>query len=768
MAQWTDDPELAAIFAAEVEEKLASLRDGLIKLEDQPNPKALIASLFRDAHTVKGSARALGLEGVVSLSHRAEDLLGALRDGRFVVRRDLVDVLLVAADGISRSMPGSTRPVVDEDLAALVAALDQALDGVDPVTVPKLGGATAAAEETVVAPVAEAADEPVAESTDQPESAQPETSARPEPNRGGLTIRVATRRVHDLLDVVGETELDARRVDRTSGLITAMAAEQMQWSKSLRLAVTAHPDVPPEIAESVYAIGALGDRLQAAARDLRGRVEDTQLGLAQVREGAMGLAMVPVRRVVASFPQLLREVSSATGKDVRLVLEGEDVELDTRVLDAVADALKHLVTNAVDHGCELPEERIARGKPARATVRVSARAAGSTVVIAVGDDGAGIDEDELRALAVTRGVLPADTTLAGPALLSTLFLPGFSTRAFVTEVSGRGVGLDVVRTAVDELGGTIDIETKLGAGTTFVITLPVTLGILRCLIARIGDERYALPVTNVVETVNLRDANTQTVAGASVLVRRDQSIPLADLGTALNVAGARTQRAAVVVRYGGASEQLAWAVDELESELELVVKDLGGFLGRMPSVSGATIDADGGVMLLLDLRELAVQQLRHGAPIMLAPTVTTAEPLAPRRGMAVPTTTGGQRTRGKPRVLIVEDSVGVRELQRVILEGAGYDVTTAVDGTDGASRLGQEPFDLVLSDVEMPGMDGFTLTRQIRRTPGWENVPVVIMTSRGDDADKRAGLDAGASAYLLKSEFDQADLVNTVRRLVGR
>ncbi len=748
--QWTDDPELAAIFSAEVEEKLASLRDGLLKLEEQPNPKALIASLFRDAHTVKGSARALALESVVSLAHRAEDLLGALRDGRFGVRRDLVDLLLAAAEGISRAMPGSDRPVSADDLDALVGALDQALDGVDPVVVPKLA---------VAAPTdADDADLDV----ETPEPA----------GRRGLTIRVPTRRVHDLLDVVGETELDARRVDLTSGLITTMAAEQVQWAKSLRQAVSTHPDVPPAVSESVYAIAALGDRLQAAARDLRGRVEDTQLKLARVREGAMGLAMVPVRRVVASFPQLLREVATATGKDVALVLEGEDVELDTRVLDAVADALKHLVTNAVDHGCETPSERLALGKPARATVRVSARSAGSTVVIEVEDDGWGIDEDELRLTAVSRGLLPADSTLSGPALLSTLFVPGFTTRSEVTEVSGRGVGLDVVRTAVDDLGGAIDIETVAGQGSKFVITLPVTLGILRCLIARVGDERYALPVTNVVETVNLRDAGTQTVAGATVLVRRGQSIPLADLGQALSVPGARSQRAAVVVRYGGASEQLAWAVDELESELELVVKDLGGFLGRMPSVSGATIDADGGVMLLLDLRELAVQQLSHGTPVQLTPQDRDGAAGQPGGGTvgagAAPKSPAGQRTRGRPRVLIVEDSVGVRELQRVILEGAGYDVVTAVDGTDGASRLSQDPVDLVLSDVEMPGMDGFTLTRQIRRTRGWENVPVVIMTSRGDDADKRAGLDAGASAYLLKSEFDQADLVDTVRRLVGR
>jgi CheY-like chemotaxis protein len=213
----------------------------------------------------------------------------------------------------------------------------------------------------------------------------------------------------------------------------------------------------------------------------------------------------------------------------------------------------------------------------------------------------------------------------------------------------------------------------------------------------------------------------------------------------------------VVVQHGGAGELLAFAVDELEGESEVVVKELGGFLGRLPTVAGATIDGDGSVLLVLDLRELADRQLASGARSVPSP--------GPARGSAdLP----AQRTGSRPRVLVVEDSVGVRELQRVILEGAGYEVVTAVDGLDGASRLRQDPVDLVLSDVEMPGMDGFTLTRTLRATRGWEDVPVVIMTSRGDVADQRAGLDAGASAYLLKSEFDQAELIDTVRRLLGR
>jgi chemotaxis protein histidine kinase CheA/CheY-like chemotaxis protein len=463
----------------------------------------------------------------------------------------------------------------------------------------------------------------------------------------------------------------------------------------------------------------------------------------------MSLAMVPVRRVVAGLPRVVRDIAAASGKDVRLELVGEEVELDKKVLDGVSDALKHLVVNAVDHGCEPPEQRVAAGKPPQATDTVAARAAGGTVVLEVSDDGAGIDDDALRREAVARGVLAPDAELAGAALWQLLFLPAFSTAREVTETSGRGVGLDVVRAAVEALGGTVDLRSQLGAGTTFTLTLPVTLGVLRCLIARVGQERYALPVPGVVESLSLKDADVHVLAGNPVVVRHGATLPLLDLGAALDVPAEREPKAAVVVRH--AERQVAWAVDQLEGELELVVKDLGPFLGRLPLVTGATIDGDGSVVFLVDLRELAADS---SAPASTLPVTATEAPREP-----------GAR---KPRVLVVEDSVGVRELERVILEGAGYDVVTAVDGLDGAARLKGDPADLVVSDVEMPGMDGFTLTRTIRRTRGWEQVPVVIMTSRGSEDDQRAGLDAGASAYLLKTEFDQNQLVETVRRLIGR
>ena len=794
MGNWAEDPELLATFRAEVEDRLASLSAGLLQLENHPSPKQLVAGLFRDAHTVKGSARMMGLQAVLETAHAAEDLLGAIRDGRFHARRDLVDLLLATVDGISRSIPGTSAPIPGEHLAALIEALRGAIAGDDPVTVPRLAEPVPAAASAVVFP----APPPKQDSETQPTTAvivpppPPSTPAAPSmpptpamtsmpapplsslpvaPNvalplgvdrgeRALDSVRVTSQRVYDLLDVVGEAELDTRRVGKNAAEVIALVTEQNRWLRTFREALAANAAQLPEEAEiAMHRVVSVGEQLHASGHQLRELVEDSRGRLGVVRDGAMGLAMVPVRRVVAAFPRLVRDVASSTGKDVGLSLVGEDVELDKKVLDGVADALKHLLINAVDHGCETPEERIAAGKPPRAVVTVSAKSAGGTVVLEVSDDGRGIDEDKVRASAVEKGLLPPGSTLSGPQLLQVLFMPAFSTASTVTSTSGRGVGLDVVKTAVDDLGGAIDVYSELGSGTRFSLTLPITLGVLRCLIARVGDERYAVPVPGVMESLSLRDVPVEHVAGVPVVVRHGVSVPLLDLGDALGVDGVREPRAALVVRNNGAQDLIAWSVDRLEGELELVVKDLGSFVGRLPLVTGATIDGDGSVVCLIDLREIAGRRGSGASSGVISGTINPGLPVVDRE----PTPLGR-----KPRVLVVEDSVGVRELERVILESAGYEVITAVDGLDGIARLRSEPADLVLSDVEMPGMDGFTLTRTIRRTRGWEQVPVVIMTSRGDEGDRRAGLEAGASAYLLKSDFDQTELVETVRRLIGR
>jgi chemotaxis protein histidine kinase CheA/CheY-like chemotaxis protein len=479
--------------------------------------------------------------------------------------------------------------------------------------------------------------------------------------------------------------------------------------------------------------------------------EDHRDRVTGVRDRAMALAMVPVRQLLAGYPTLVRKLATAAGAEVDLILEGEDVELDKRVLDAVADALGHLVTNAVDHGCEPPARRLAAAKPERCTIVVSARNAGGTVVITVTDDGVGVDRAALRRVAETKNLLPPEG-LADAALLDLLFHPGLSTRSTVGETSGRGVGLDVVRSSVTAIGGTVSVVSDPGVGTSFEVVLPVSLGVVHVLVARIGQETFAVPVTSVQATLSLKDVALQHLAGSPTIIHDGVALPVLDLGRAV---GSTATGGTVGLIAPHPQGSLVWAVDALVGESDIVVRDLGGFLGLdggVPGIAGATFDSDGAVLCLLDLRE--------AADAMLAtPAALTTRP---------PTDVEAPAEQTPARVLVVEDSIGVRELERAVLTAAGYAVTTCIDGLEAAERVRHDPFDLVLSDVEMPGMTGVELTRLIRSTSSWSTVPVVLMTSLGSDQDRRAGLAAGASAYLLKSAFAPEELIATVRRLVGR
>lgn len=736
----TDNPELLATFTEEARERLDSLAAGLLKLESGPPSRSSISALFRDAHTLKGSARMLGLAGLVELAHCAEDVLSALRERRLVPGAELIDLLLATVDGMTRSLPAAAAPLDAAERKILCEAMQLVLNGKH-AGVPRPRAARPPEEPNSAEPNSAAPIE------DVPALATPQTAAVE-------MVRVAMPRIHDLLDTVGEAEVDARRVERA-----------------------AH-----ELAAALLSATRRGDQwagleaLLPAANALRELVEDHAARVARLRGEAMNLAMVPLARLVAGFPRLVRDLAAQTGKLVSLNLDGEDVELDKRVLDAVAEALGHLVTNAVDHGCELPQERRDAGKSEDATVSVRARASGASVIIEVSDDGNGIDRGAVYAAAAAAGIAEP-----GVDALDHIFAPALSTRQTVSNSSGRGVGLDAVRATVEGLGGQIEVASETGAGTCFTLTLPVSLGVLRCLLCRVGGERYAIPLTSVTETCLLRGGAAVAVthfAGADLIIRDGVPVPLLDLAGVLgSFTGSRASRsvrkpsAALITTSG--RRALAWAVDGLDGEADLVVTDLGPFLsgggsdaratgvaagvvagasGVASAVTGASILDDGTVICLLDLRSLAsVAGATGRVPARLPVPLPPRETVPPRA----------------LRILVVEDSVGVRELERSLLVGAGYAVDTAVDGVDGASKLTGEPYDLVVTDVEMPGLDGLALTRMVRATPGWQAVPVVVMTSRDSESDRRAGMDAGADAYLHKSDFSAEDLLGTVSRLLG-
>jgi two-component system, chemotaxis family, sensor kinase CheA len=472
-----------------------------------------------------------------------------------------------------------------------------------------------------------------------------------------------------------------------------------------------------------------------AARELADELDHGGRLLDGLKDAAIGMRTLPLSSIVGPLPRAVRDLAIEAGKQAELVVEGADTELDRSILEGLSELLVHLLRNAVAHGLESPPERESLGKPAAGRVALHAEQRGGVVEVSVRDDGRGVSEHAL-----------AEARRTG-SLVDVLARAGFSTAGEVTGIAGRGVGLDAVKSHVESFGGTIEVRSEPGAGTEVVLRLPLTLALVEVLLVERGDNVYGLPLGSVDQVASISDV--QTLGGRSATDLQGAPVPVADLAA---LAGARAAPSpegppAVVVHAGG--RRVALVCDSLLGKEEVIVKPLTRLLGSLPMYLGAALLGDGRIALLLDPSVLVDVSARP----LVAPTHTAVE---------------ADGDPGPATVLVVEDSLAVRELQRSILEAAGYRVETARDGREALDRLGLgSAIGLVVTDVDMPELDGFGLTEAIRRDPTHASLPVVVVTSRGDEADMRRGLEAGADAYIVKSSFDQQDLLETVERLLG-
>lgn len=464
-----------------------------------------------------------------------------------------------------------------------------------------------------------------------------------------------------------------------------------------------------------------------------------------LQDRAMRTQMVPVATITDKLHRALRDLSRTQGKDIRWQAEGVDTELDRGVLNQLSDSLLHVVRNAVDHGIETSSEREAVGKPRQATVRIHAMQLGSEVIIAVTDDGRGIDVDNVRQQAARHGI---DTdVMTDDELLELIFRPGLSTTQFVTDVSGRGVGLDVVRTNVEAAHGRVEIHSELGVGTELRIIVPITVAVLRCLLVEAGGQCFALPFHRVLLSQAHDPGKLAQAEGRPVVWVDTRPVPVQSLAETLGLTGGEAPSGPVVV-LSDTSRTHAFGVDRLIGQRDVVIKALNPLLPRLPALAGASVEPDGSVLLVLDPPGL-IQRARSASR---------------GTGMTAPTHTPTTQRRS---ILVVDDALTIRELQRSILERAGFDVRVATDGNHALSHLAELPSDLVLTDIEMPNMDGFALTQAIRAHPTLANIPVLILSSRSSEADRQRGLDVGADGYITKSGFDEASLLTAVNRLLG-
>jgi two-component system, chemotaxis family, sensor kinase CheA len=735
-------------FRDETAENLRVLNEGLLALEgglDEVTHKETIDAVFRAMHTIKGSARMLGLDPIGKIAHTCESILGAVREGNRTLNRPLIDDLLKGGDAIleliTGVVEGKPTNVNAESLALTLGRNITPVVNTPTSTVAEPSSAEKIAEITANAPL------------------------RAETMRAGRqairqTIRVRVDRLDRLLNLAGELKIGTQVEASHMQALTNLNLLVQQQTKALlnldrelkRLRFS--PAQRMQFESHLHAALNTGEQARTTMRQALDRFDQhaslsSQI-IEDVEQEVMGARLLPVSVLFSNLPRAARELTRELGKDVELVLQGETTELDRKAIESLGDPLTHILRNAIDHGIETPEERERSGKPRQGMITIQAQALGSYAQIRIQDDGRGMDARLLREAAVRKGLMSTEAVglLTDQEALDLIFAPGFSTARMITDVSGRGVGMDVVRTNISELGGQVQVDSVAGRGTTLTLTVPLTLVTTRVLLVGVDNQIFGLPAAGCHGVIWVEPNQVRTIEGRAVLPRSSGIAPLLRLDELLGIAHARhihNQRTPAIL-VGAASRPVAILIDQLIDEREVVVKPLGPLMERQRRYNGAFQLGDGRLALLLNPATLA--QLTRGM------------------ALAVPSDQN-QTEQRRQRLLVADDSFATRELIRSILTSAGYLVTTANDGADALEKLRLSSYDLVVSDVEMPRLDGFQLTSKIRTELGKTDLPVIIVTSLASETHRRRGLEAGAQAYIVKSQFNQSNLIETIRQLLG-
>jgi two-component system chemotaxis sensor kinase CheA len=782
-------------FREETTENVRILSDGLLALESTADPtdadaRAQVDAMFRAVHTIKGSARMLGFAELGRLAHTMEDVLGAVRAGQFALDKALTTHLLKSSDALldltTSAIDGTPatadvealvsvlRDVMPAPVEAPVAEPDAAADPADAAPAEQINGAPAAASPAYAPPAADVASPPGdgPNGTEQP-AATATAPPAPPPDAAGSstfraravnrqTVRVRTDRLDRLINLTGELVIGQQTLHMHSQMLRELAALTQQQERLL-LAMNQelrqqhrHHQQNGELDQHINMLLNTSDQIHQL---LRNEVEEFAQYVNQnhalvdhLEQEVISTRLLPISNLFATLPRAVRELSDTTGKDIHLSLYGEATELDRKLLEALSDPLIHLVRNAIDHGIEVPEERVAAGKSGQGSLEVRAEAAGGEVRITIRDDGRGIEPQRIRDAAVKKGLMSAEKValLNDQEALDLIFLPGFTTAPILTDLSGRGVGMDVVRTNIGELNGQVQLESQPGEGTTVTLLLPFTLVTTRILLVRVGEQRFAVPASGCQGVIWVDQERLHTIEGRAVIRYGERTVPVMRLADLLDVeaepAFLHEERMPAIL-LGSDKRLLSLLVDRVLDEREAVVKPIGPLLEFQRRYSGAIQLGNGQLVLMLNPVTLA-----HAARgVTLASSVDTAGD-----------------SKKQHRLLISDDSFTTRELMRSILHSAGYDVTTAVDGMDALDKLQAQSYDLVVSDVEMPRLNGFELTESIRQQLGLTDLPVIIVTSLASDEHKRRGMEAGAQAYIVKSQFNQDNLLDAIQQLLGQ
>lgn len=736
-----DQSKFLLRFVEEAREHCSRISEGLLDLESSSGDDEFLNGLFRSAHTIKGSSRMMKLMGVTELANQMEEVLDAVRGKKIPLNHGLadllfkgVDALLVMLEQIAAGQKSPDAPAALCEELAQAATTPLATEG-PPATVPN--NPPCSTMETL--PPIEIVDEEA-------------VAANPGQKKGQIDyLRINAVKLDDLIRLMGEIVSEHGRFRK----------EVWRLREIERSLVRHHTQVAACL-DKVTAVAGSHDELKAVGEALRTTLQQSVRAIqsaammqdhliSDLQATSLKMRMLPLSTVFDPLRRTVRDLSHEVDKPINFVVEGGETELDRKIIDRIGDSLLHLIRNALDHGMESTAERIAAGKPAQGTIMLSAFYDSGCVTIALSDDGRGIAVDRIREKALAKRLFDAETLtgMSRSEIINLIFLPGFSTSPIITDLSGRGVGMDVVKkNIVDELKGMISVESKEGVGSTFLLRLPLNLAVFPLFQVGIAGKVFTLPATSIVEMLTARPDAIIKIVNKRALRLREQLIPIEDLSTILGLprtaASGAKEVLIVIIRDG--EEKLGMIVDEVIGREEMVVKSLPEHLQNLRLVSGVTIGERNSILTLLHVPEL----LKRAREI--------AEP--ERRSLEV-------KEVDVASILVVDDSYNTREIEKSILEAHGYLVDTAVDGEEGFEKTRIKQYDLVITDVEMPRLDGFSLTERLRADKGYHAVPIVIVTSREKDEDKKRGIRVGANAYIVKAAFDQSNLIETVRSLIG-
>ena len=763
------DASLLELFSLEAEAQTQVLNEGLLALERNPTQADQLEACMRAAHSLKGAARIVGVDAGVSVSHVMEDCLVSAQEGRLYLQREHIDALLQGTDLLMRiATPGNT--VTPQDIDGYVAHMNELLDPSAPsarVAPPEFDVSQLLLMPAPAVPapaVPERAPEPVVEQqVEAPVEAAAEPARRPQrlTESGERVLRVTAQRLNSLLDLSSKSLVETQRLKPF--LVTLQRLKRMQstnlramdtLNEHLKVAGISHEaeqalvDARQMLAESQHLLGEQTAELDEFCWQAGQRAQ-------LLYDTALACRMRPFADVLVGQERMVRDLGRALGKQIRLEIEGEKTQVDRDVLEKLEAPLIHLLRNAVDHGIEPPEQRLLAGKPAEGLIRLRISHQAGLLVLELSDDGAGVDLERLRRTIVERQLSTEETVaqLSEEELLTFLFLPGFSLRDTVTEVSGRGVGLDAVQHMVRLLRGAIVLEHTPQHGSRFHLEVPLTLSVVRSLVVEVADEAYAFPLAHIERMRDLQPEDIVQLEGRQHFWHEVRHVGLVAASQLLQrQPGQSDDETLKVVVIRERDAVYGVAVERFIGERTLVVLPLDPRLGKVQDISAGALLDDGSPVLIVDVEDM----LRSVDKLLNTGRLERID----RRNRHTAELT-------RKRILVVDDSLTVRELQRKLLLNRGYEVAVAVDGMDGWNALRAEHFDLLITDIDMPRMDGIELVTLLRRDNRLQSMPVMVVSYKDREEDRRRGLDAGADYYLAKASFHDDALLDAVVELIG-